>query len=132
MRFLVLFLLFELVLSANFVHWQGDYEKALRVAQKEQKPIMVLFVKSDCQKCKTLVADLFTNKPYVEDINRHFIPIIITKDTKTNYPREMYFTNTYPRLFFMTNHEIPIVDSLKDDITEKDLKRILDFILKKE
>jgi len=119
-------------LFANFVHWQGDYEKALRVAQKENKPLIVLFVKNDCAKCKSLVANLFTDKPYVDDINKHFISVIITKDRKTNYPREMYYTNKYPTLYFMSNKEIPIVDSLKEDIKEADVKSILDLILKKK
>ncbi|MBT8306565.1 MAG: thioredoxin family protein [Maribacter sp.] len=72
-KVLLLFLL-PLLLSAQAdlkvvkdSKWLTDYEKALKVAKKESKNVLVFFTGSDwCPPCKMLKADLFDSTAFKE------------------------------------------------------------------
>jgi thioredoxin-related protein len=65
------------VVYANHVKWQGDYDKALKEAREENKVLMVLLIKNDCQKCKNLLKDVFTDKAYIDGLNHNVISVIV-------------------------------------------------------
>ena len=90
-----------LYLNANHISWFGDYDKALEKAKEENKPLMILLIKDDCKKCKDIVKRIFTNHPYLDKLNKKVIPVIVNNSSKQSYPREMYWSNTYPTLFFV-------------------------------
>ncbi len=39
------------MIYANHIRWQGNYDKALKKAREQNKVLMVLLIKSNCQKC---------------------------------------------------------------------------------
>ena len=53
-----------LLAQKHNIKWEKDYEKAVKIAKKQDKPILIFFTGSDwCGPCKMLVEDLFeTNR----------------------------------------------------------------------
>jgi len=66
---------------------------------------MVLLIRNNCSKCKKVVRDVFTNRIYIDRLNRKFIPIIINIDSKSSYPIELYYSTKYPVLFFVNSKD---------------------------
>lgn len=93
--------LLPLLLCANHIHWQGNYDKALQQAQKEDKALLVLVVKKDDNKTYTVLKNALMNQPYIDTINTKMIAVIVTYEGKTSYPIEMYYTTVFPTLFFV-------------------------------
>ena len=110
---------------ASHIQWLGAYPLALEKAQREHKPLMVLFVTQDCQACQNMVRDVFTNQPYIERINTHFVPVIITQDAQTNYPRELFYTMRFPTLFLMSEQEVPLHPRLYETLTPDLIEQVL-------
>ncbi len=98
-----IFLLFLLPLlaSADHVHWLGDYSSALKLAQKEHKPLLVLLVKKSDKSSSKVIQNSFMNRPYVKEINQKTIPVIVTYEGRVSYPIEMYYTTVFPTLFLV-------------------------------
>lgn len=106
---LLLTILLPIALYANQISWLGDYNKALQLAQKEHKPLMVLLVKKNCPKCNQFIVKNFMNKPYIKRLNKEFICTIVTFDAKASYPIEMLYSTIFPKLFFIdSQRELPI------------------------
>jgi hypothetical protein len=97
--FLLLFPLF--VYATNYVHWQGDYNKALQQAHQEHKPLLVLVVKDDTPLCNKIIQTTFMNQPYIDRINSEMIAVIVTYDGRLSYPIELYYTTHFPTLFWV-------------------------------
>ena len=114
-----------LTLSANHVSWYGSFDKAHKKALKDDKKIMVLVIEKDCKVCKEAIKTTFINQPYIDDINKDFISVIVTKNQKESYPIEMLYTFTYPTLFFLDNRELFVCKPLKGKITSERLKNHL-------
>jgi len=96
----VLFCLFSLF-GGEYIRWQGDYNKALKEARETKKPLMVLLIESNSSHCKNVIRDIFTNQPYIKKLNKKFISVILNRDYKYSYPIELYYSNSYPTLFFV-------------------------------
>ena len=78
---------------------------------------MVLLIKKDCPKCKQTLKTAFLNQTYIENINKNYISVIVTKNQKASYPIEMLYTFTYPSLFFLDNKELFICEPIRGGIT---------------
>ena len=86
---------------ANHVHWLGNYDKALQLARKEHKPLLVLVVKKELKACNTILHMHFMNHPYIDTINKKMIAVIVTYEGALSYPIEMYYTTVFPTLFWV-------------------------------
>ena len=105
MKKILLIWLFGTLLFANHIGWMGDYDKALQLAQKSNKPLLVLLVKNDCTKCNEMIKTLFMNQPYIDKLNQNFICVIVNASHKHSYPIELYYSTTFPTLFFANTNE---------------------------
>jgi thioredoxin-related protein len=105
LKYLLLLWLLPLIASANYVHWLGDYNKALHLAQKEHKPLLVLVVKKDSKQCNIVIKDQFMDHPYVKSINKKMVSVMVTYEGALSYPIEMYYTTTFPTLFFVDSQK---------------------------
>ena len=101
LKYLLLLWLLPLWLLANHVHWLGDYDKALQLAHKKEKPLFVLVIKNDSKMCNKILYQQFMNQPYIDTINKKMIAVMVTYEGKLSYPIEMYFTTVFPALFFV-------------------------------
>lgn len=100
-KFILFWLLFTFISSANHVQWLGDYDTALRRAHKEHKPLLVLVVKHKDPLSNTIIKNHFMNHKYVETINEKMVAVIVTYEGRASYPIEMYYTRVFPTLFFV-------------------------------
>ena len=107
--FLLLF--YPLLLSANYVHWQGDYNKALQQAHRENKPLLVLVIKRDVPLCGEIIKKVFMNQPYVKQINRDMIAVIVTYEWRVSYPIELFYTTSFPSLFLVNSTDETFLSS---------------------
>ncbi len=98
---LLLFLTLFHTLHDNHIQWLGNYQKALQQAQKTQKNLMIFLINKDCPLCHDILKKTFMNQHIVDTLNQKFICVIVTFDSKESYPIEMYYTTTFPTLFFV-------------------------------
>ncbi len=100
LKFILLWLL-PFIVSANHVHWLGDYDSALKKAHQEHKPLLVLVVKNEFPLCNTIIKNQFMNQDYIDEINQNMVPVIVTYEGALSYPIEMFYTTVFPTLFFV-------------------------------
>ena len=96
-------LFLQLSVSADHIHWLGNYDKALQKAQKEHKPLMVLLVKKKCLSCNDVIKDFFMGQKYVKALNQKFVSVIVTYEGRESYPIEMFYSTIFPTLFFVSS-----------------------------
>ncbi len=101
LKYLLIFWLLPISLLANYIHWLGDYNTALELAKKEHKPLLVLVVKKDDNSSSKIIANSFMNQPYIDDVNKKRVSVIVTYEGKSSYPIEMYYTIVFPTLFLV-------------------------------
>jgi thioredoxin-related protein len=101
MKIVTVLLLLTVLVNADYVHWLGNYDKALEQAKKKQKNLMVFLVKNNCNRCNNIIKKQFMNQKYIKNLNEKFVSVIVTYEGKTSYPIEMYYSNTFPTLFFV-------------------------------
>ncbi len=89
------------LVAAGNVHWLGDYDAALMQAQRTHKSLMVLVVRGQCSRCRDVIRTAFMDRPYVAQLNRAFVPVIVTYGHQDRFPNEMYFSPELPALFFV-------------------------------
>ncbi len=119
MRFLLLFFLLVSFAYANHIHWRANYAKALQEAIDENKTLMVLLVKHNSKKCNIIIRDVFMDKPYIDKLNKKVIAVIVTQDHKINYPFELFYSNTFPTLFFVNHKEIFVTSPITNITSQK-------------
>jgi len=103
MKILFLLLFFTLFMNADHINWMGNYDKALLKAHKEHKPLMVLLVKKECLPCNDVIRDVFMEQKYVKHVNQKFISVIVTYEGRESYPIEMFYSTSFPTLFFVSS-----------------------------
>ena len=99
-----------LLAQKHDVKWQEDYDNAVKIAQKQDKPILIFFTGSDwCGPCKMLVKDIFETKRFEKLAKENFViyeadfprnkDLITLKQRKKNYYlSRMYDVNSYPTI----------------------------------
>ena len=119
--------LIPLVISANHVHWLGDYKVALQQAHKEQKPLLVLVIKKDSTLTPQIIKNNFMNTSYIEYINKEMVPVIVRYEGVLSYPIEMYYTTVFPTLFIVdSKREIFYSDPLYgEEINRESIKKMI-------
>ena len=126
MRTLLLLFILSLILHADHVRWQGDFEKAREEAIKEKKELMVFLMTPECPECMKMLRSTFMNQNYIADINRDYVAVLVTKDQKQSYPIELLYTLEYPAIFFLDTQEIytkaALLGYIKPETLEKHLK----------
>ena len=83
------------------IKWHWNYSQALRKAKKQHKPIMLFLQKKDSTDSKKMLFTTLCNQPYIKDINKKYISAVAFFEDKNNYPIELFYTNTFPTVFFI-------------------------------
>ena len=127
-KLLLASLFIVLSLQADHMRWLGSYDKALEKAHDELKPLIVFLVKKECATCHDILRDTFMNQAYIKQLNETFIPVIVTYEGRESYPIEMYYSTTFPTLFFVNsfNESFLTKPLLGKDITHKAIQKFLD------
>ena len=101
---LILILLLSNLFSNN-ISWYHSYDKALEIAQKEKKNMMLFIASSKTNNSNEILKQYFLNQDYVEYINKNFISVLITIEHKTSYPIELFYTTSFPSIFFASHKD---------------------------
>lgn len=101
----------SMLLAQNHeVKWQEDYDKAMKIAKKQNKPLLIFFTGSDwCGPCKMLVEDFFESKKFEKLAKENFViyeadfprnrDLVTAKQRKNNYYlSRMYDVYSYPTI----------------------------------
>lgn len=102
---LILILLFTNLFSNNIINnisWYGSYDKALEIAHKEKKNMMLFIASSKDNNSNEILNKYFMNQEYIEYLNKNFINVLITVEHKTSYPIELFYTTNFPSIFFVS------------------------------
>jgi len=60
------------------VHWYRDYETGLKIASKENKPVLILFQEvPGCATCRNYGSNVLSHPLIVETIENYFVPLTI-------------------------------------------------------
>jgi thioredoxin-related protein len=101
---LILILLLSNLFSNN-ISWYHSYDKALEIAQKEKKNMMLFIASTKDNNSNEILKKYFLNHDYIEYINKNFISVLITVEHKTSYPIELFYTTNFPSIFFASHKD---------------------------
>ena len=96
---LILILLFTNLLSNN-ISWYSSYDKAFYIAQKEKKNMMLFISSSKDNNSNEILKKYFMNQEYIDYLNKNFINVLISVEHKSSYPIELFYTTSFPSIFF--------------------------------
>ena len=109
-------LLSALTLSAE-VNWASSYEHAQITAQKENKLLMVMLSKENCDACWYMENIVFDNQDILKMIEKKFIALHVDVN-KNKIPANMPYIGT-PTFYFI-NSEGKEVGKLEGAVTIKE------------
>ncbi|MEN8119553.1 MAG: thioredoxin family protein [Bacteroidota bacterium] len=72
-----------------------DYEQAIRVAKKENKPVFVDFTGHGCVNCREMEANVWSDPRVLEMLKNDFVVVALYVDDKTKLPEEEWVTSTF-------------------------------------
>ena len=101
---LILILLLSNLFSNN-ISWYHSYDKALEIAKKEKKNMMLFIASTKDNNSNEILKKYFLNQDYIEYINKNFISVLITVEHKTSYPIELFYTTNFPSIFFASHKD---------------------------
>jgi thioredoxin-related protein len=105
--FILLFTLVFTLFSAEIdefatnMGYLRDYKQALKVAQKENKPIMLVMVGDYCPWCRKFERKTLQRETIAMSVNKDFIALIVDRNLdKEHYPQELY-AKRIPTVYFI-------------------------------
>ncbi len=98
--FLVLLALISTLWSAE-LNWSNDYEKALKIAKKENKHVYVLITSSSCRWCRKFENTTLQDKKILKMLDKKYVLVHADKDMD-DLP-EWFKIKRVPRHYFVTS-----------------------------
>jgi len=80
-----------------------DYNKTLKIAEKEDKPIFILFTKKRCKWCKKLKTKVLTTKKIEKQLKSDYIVLFLDKES--DYYPSIYNVKGVPDVFLVSPKE---------------------------
>ncbi len=143
MPFLVLFVFFVLVSDCTKkkdqgIEWMTDLQKALTIAEKQDKPLMIDFMATWCPPCKKMEDSTFSDPRVIEKAGS-FVTLRIDVDKqgeiadKYNCNASKYGGIGIPNILFMTHEEKRlrhIIGYRKPDVLLSEMDSVLSVYYK--
>jgi len=103
----ILFFLFitAAALFSEHIRWQNDFDKALFEAKKTKKEILLLVLKKECAECREVFVEAFGDKEVQKKVNKKYIAVVAFFEHKNSYPIELFYTQAFPTLFFVSSKD---------------------------
>jgi thioredoxin-related protein len=103
-KILLALLLYVGLLSADSnLTIYSDYNKTIELAQKENKPVFILFTKENCKWCEKLKSEMLTQKEIEEKLQSDYLVLFLDQE-KDNYPTK-YEIRGVPSVFLVSEKE---------------------------
>jgi thioredoxin-related protein len=100
MRYIILTLLLISSLWSAELGWSDNYEKSLKVAQKENKNLYVLITSSTCRWCRKFENTTLQDKEVLKRLSEKYVLVHIDRDID-DFPSWMKIKSV-PRHYFVT------------------------------
>ena len=106
MRIVSLLLIFMLTLfaspqTAQKLGYHTDYQKAVAIAKKEQKPLMLLVVTSYCPWCRKFERRTLSAETIASTVRSKFVPVIVDRNKDAEKFPKKFQTPRIPTVFFV-------------------------------
>ena len=72
-----------------------DYEEAITVAKKENKPVFIDFTGHGCVNCREMEARVWSDPKVLEKLKEDYIVVALYVDDKTKLPENEWYTSDY-------------------------------------
>ena len=96
---LLCFFVFQTNSFAKHISWKSEYEKQLIEAKKQNKNILLLLL--DKNSSKDIFINVFSDEKIIDQM-QNFIAIIAYFEHKNSYPIELFYTQSFPAVFFVS------------------------------
>jgi len=111
------------------VNWAKDYNSAIELAKKQNKPVLFVVSRHSCKWCVYLDETTFQDKEIVEDLNKNFIAVTSYSDENDYTPKEFY-TPTTPTIWFLKPNAQPMFQPIMGAMKPKNFKEALSIVKK--
>jgi len=113
-------------LFSDHIRWQNDFDAALFKAKAQKKEILLLVLKKECAECKKIFVEVFNDKEVQEEVNRKYIAVVAFFEDKNSYPIELFYTQAFPSLFFVSSKDESYLQKpLRGHFTKDDVLKSL-------
>lgn len=110
------------IIFGEHIRWQNDYENSLIEAKRAKKDILLLVLKKECIKCKSIFTEIFNKDDIQKSVNEKYIPVLVFFEDKSSYPIELFYTQTFPTLFFVSREDESFLQKpLLESFTQEDV-----------
>ncbi len=87
--------------AAQELGYHSDYNKALSIAKREKKPLMLVVVTSYCPWCRKFERKTLASKTVAPVIKSTYIPVIVDRNKDAESFPKQYQTPRIPTVFFI-------------------------------
>ncbi len=99
--FVLMLTLFASPQAAQELGYHSDYQKALALAKKEQKPLMLVVVTSYCPWCRKFEQKTLSSETIASTVKAKFVAVIVDRNKDAgSFPKE-FQTPRIPTVFFI-------------------------------
>jgi len=125
---IVLLILFsiDIVFGDSNLTIYSDYNKSIEMAQKENKPIFILFTTKHCRWCKKLKSNVLTKKKIEEQLKSDFIVLFLDRD-HDDYPKK-YKIEAVPDVLLISEVEEIYAEILGYHSKEKEYLKWFNYV----
>lgn len=85
------------------IDWIEDYEAGLKLAEQQNKPVLLAFYKEFSRYCSDMKQNTYNNPKVIEYVESNFVPILIDVDKQPQIA-ERYKIGYYPT-HYIKNHK---------------------------
>ncbi|MDT8339737.1 MAG: thioredoxin family protein [Sulfurimonas sp.] len=113
-------------LFSDHIRWQNDFDAALFKAKAQKKELLLLVLKKECAASKKIFVEVFSDKEVQKEVNRKYIAVVVFFEYENSYPIELFYTQTFPTLFFVSSRDESYLQKpLRGYFTKEDVLKSL-------
>lgn len=105
MKILTILFITAAALFSEHIRWQSDFDAALIEAKKAKKEVLLFVSKKECAECMEVFVNVFNDKEVQEKVEIKYIAVVVFFEHKNSYPIELFYTQTFPTLFFVSSKD---------------------------
>jgi thioredoxin-related protein len=122
-------LLFATSIFADEIKWAKDFDSGIKMAQKENKPVLFVFSRHTCKYCVILEETTFSDPRVIKELNKDFVSIIAYSDENDAMPQELWRPGT-PTIWFLLPSGQPMYQPLMGAVGEDNFLQALSIVEK--
>lgn len=126
-KIILLNLLMIVSLFASEIKWAKEYNDGLKIAKKQNKPILFVSSRHSCRYCVMLDNTTFKDDKVIKALNRDFVSVISYSDENDYLPRELWRPGT-PAIWFLLPNGEPMFEPIMGAVGAKEFIKALNIV----